>query len=114
MSKLVLHLFRNDPAALSTVPALAERMQQAGGADRPAFEVYVFGPAEAALSATDRAEFNTRIDGLVKLGVRVTTCIGLAQQAGAEAAFRARGLVLESAAVAFPRFAAEAATVITF
>jgi hypothetical protein len=114
MSKLVLHLFRNDPAALSTVPTLAERMQQAGDADRPAFEVYVFGPAEAALSATDRAEFNTRIDGLVKLGVRVTTCIGLAQQAGAEAAFRARGLALESAALAFPRFAAEGATVITF
>jgi hypothetical protein len=112
MSKLVLHLFHNDPAALSTVPTLAERMQQA--ADRPAFEVYVFGPAEGALSANDRAEFNARVDGLVKLGVRVTTCIGLAQQAGAEAAFRARGLLLESAAVAFPRFAAEAATVITF
>ena len=114
MSKLVLHLFHNDPAALATVPAMAERLHQATDAARPALEVYVFGPAEGALSAPDRAEFNTRIDGLVKLGVRVTTCIGLAQQAGAEAAFRARGLVLESAAVAFPRFAAEAATVITF
>lgn len=114
MPKLVLHLFRNDPAALATVPALAERLQQVPDPARPAFEVYVFGPAEGALSAADRAEFNAHIDGLVKLGVRVTTCIGLAQQAGAEAAFRARGLGLESAAVAFPRFAAEGATVIGF
>lgn len=114
MSKLVLHLFHNDPAALSTVPTLAERMQQAAEVDRPAFEVYIFGPAEGALSASDRAEFNARVDGLIKLGVRVTTCIGLAQQAGAEAAFRARGLLFESAALAFPRFAAEGATVITF
>jgi hypothetical protein len=114
MSKLVLHLFHNDPAALATVPALAERLHQATELPRPALEVYVFGPAEGALSASDRPEFNSRIDGLVKLGVRVTTCIGLAQQAGAEAAFRARGLALESAAVAFPRFAAETATVITF
>jgi len=114
MSKLVLHLFHNDPAALATVPALAERLHQATDESRPALEIFVFGPAEGALSASDRAEFNARVDGLVKLGVRVTTCIGLAQQAGAEVAFRARGLALESAAVAFPRFAAEAATVITF
>ena len=92
MPKLVLHLFHADPAALATVPTLAERIHQ----------------------APDRAEFNARIDSLVRLDVRVTSCIGLAQQAGAEAAFRARGLVLESAAVAFPRFAAEGATLIAF
>jgi hypothetical protein len=114
MSKLVLHLFHADPAALATVPALAERLHQAPDAAKPALEVFVFGPAEGALSASDRAEFNGRIDGLLELGVRVTTCIGLAQQAGAEAAFRARGLALESAAVAFPRFASEMATVVTF
>ena len=114
MAKVVLHLFHADAAALATVPALAERMHQATDASRPALEVYVFGPAEGALSASDRAEFNSRVDALVKTGVRVTTCIGLAQQAGAEAAFHERGLALESAAVAFPRFAAEGATVITF
>lgn len=114
MPKLVLHLFHSDPAALSTVPKMAERLHLAGAQSGPALEVFVFGPAEAALSAPDHAEFNAQIDGLVRLGVRVTTCIGLAQQAGAEAAFRARGLILESAAVAFPRFATETATVITF
>jgi hypothetical protein len=114
MSKLVLHLFRNDPAALATVPKMAERLHLAATPSGPALEVYVFGPAEGALSAPDHAEFNAQIDGLIRLGVRISTCTGLAQQAGAEAAFLARGLALESAAVAFPRFATEAATVITF
>jgi hypothetical protein len=114
MTKLVLHLFHADPAALATVPALAERLHQANDPAKPTLEVFVFGPAEGALSASDRPEFNASIDGLVKLGVRVTTCTGLAQKAGAEAAFRARGLAMESAAVAFPRFAAEAASVVTF
>lgn len=91
MSKLVLHLFHDDPASLSTVPA-----------------------AEGALAGTERKDYNAQIDNLVKLGVRVTACIGLAQKYGAEAAFRGRGIALESAALAFPRFASEAATVISF
>lgn len=114
MSKLVLHLFHDDAPSLSTVAALAERMHQTPGGSAAALEVYVFGPAEAVLAAPDRTEFNAQIDNLVKQGVRVTTCIGLAQKFGAEAAFRARGIALESAALAFPRFAAEAATVISF
>jgi hypothetical protein len=114
MSKLVLHLFHGDPAALAAVPALAERINQAGEPQRPSLEIFIFGPAEGALSAPDRSEFNARVDGLIRAGVRVTTCIGLAQQAGQEAAFRARGLLLESAALAFPRYAAEGASVVTF
>lgn len=113
-AKLVLHLFNSNPAALATVPSLADRLRQNPGADKEPFEIYVFGPAEGALSSADQPEFNARIDELVHQGVKVTTCIGLAQKAGAEAAFKARGLALESAAVAFPRFAAEGATVITF
>lgn len=65
MSKLVLHLFHDDLAALNIVPAMADRLHQGAGADAPALEVAIFGPAEAALSARDRAEFNARIDGLV-------------------------------------------------
>jgi hypothetical protein len=114
MSKLVLHIFHSDPASLATGASLAERLHQAPEPGRTPLEVYLFGPAEGALSAPDQAAFNARIDGLVKSGVRVVACIGLAQQAGAEAAFRARGIALESAAVAFPRYAAEGATVITF
>lgn len=112
MTKLVLHLFHADPAALATVPALAERIH--GTPQTSALEVYLFGPAEQALTSPEAKAFNDQIDGLVKAGVRVTTCIGIAQKMGAEAAFTARGLALESAAVAFPRFAAEGATVISF
>jgi hypothetical protein len=114
INKLVLHLFKAKPAALMTVPTLAGRLHAANEAGKPALEVFIFGPAERALSSPDQAEFNAQIDGLVGSGIRVTTCTGLAQQAGAEAAFLARGLAMESAAIAFPRFAAEGATVITF
>jgi hypothetical protein len=112
MSKLVLHIFHADPASLATVPALAERIH---GARQPSsLEVYLFGPAEQALANPEAKAFNDQIDGLAKSGVRVTTCIGIAQKMGAEAAFTARGLALESAATAFPRFAAEGATVMSF
>ncbi len=114
MSKLVLHLFHDDPGALSTVPALAERIFQARDAGESELEVYVFGPAESVLSNPERKDFNASMDNLVKLGARVTACIGLAQKLGSEEAFRRRGIALESAAVAFPRFAREAAAVISF
>lgn len=90
MSTLIPHLFHDHAASLSTLSALAERMQLAEGALVP------------------------QIDSLVKQGVRLTTYIGLAQKSGSEAAFRARGITLESAALGFPRFAAEAATAICF
>jgi cobalt-zinc-cadmium efflux system protein len=59
-----------------------------------ALEVYVFGPAERMLADPDKTDFNAQI--------------------GAEDAFRVYNMGLESAAVAFPRFAAESATVISF
>ncbi len=111
MSKTVLHLFHADPASMKTVPALAERIHASGNSS---LEVYVFGPAEQMLTRPDQVEFNTMIDKVVADGVPVTACIGIAQQIGAEEAFRARKLNLESAAVAFPRFADEGATVISF
>lgn len=111
MSKIILHLFHADPASLQTVPALADRIRRTAGT---ALEVYLFGPAERMLADPEKTEFNAQIDALVTAGVQVTTCIGIAEQIGAEAAFRTRGLALESAAIAFPRFAAEGATVISF
>lgn len=63
-AKLVLHLFNSNPAALATVPSLADRLRQNPGAEQQPFEVYVFGPAEAALSSADQAAFNAQIDGL--------------------------------------------------
>lgn len=77
-------------------------MQQSTKRTGADLEVYVFGPAEVGLADSNRNEFNAQIDSLLKLGVRVTTCIGLAQKFGAEAAFRTRKIALESAALAFP------------
>jgi len=85
MSKTVLHLFHADPASMKTVPALAERIHGSGEAS---LEVYVFGPAQQMLANSVQAEFNAMIDKLVADGVSVTTCIGIAQQIGAEEAFQ--------------------------
>lgn len=90
------------------------RLQQAADPARAAPEVCIFGPAEGALSAAGRAGRHARIHALARPGVCVTASFGLTQQAGAEAAFRALPLGLDSAAVAFARFAAEGATVISF
>jgi hypothetical protein len=114
MSKLVFHLFHDDAGSLSTVPALVVRMLQAKPLSGVELEVYIFGPAEGALADTKRTEFNAQIDNVVKLGARVTACIGLAQKFGTEEAFHKRGIALESAAIAFPRFTIEGSTVITF
>jgi hypothetical protein len=103
MSKLIPHLFHDHAASLSTLPALAERMHQVQNGSDAALRVYIVGPAEGALVP--------QIDSLVKQGVRLTTYIGLAQKSGSEAAFRARGITLESAALGF---ADEAATAISF
>jgi len=111
MPQTVLHLFHADPASLQTVPALAQRINSVPDGE---LEVYVFGPAEQMLANPEQGDFNTQIDALLTAGVRVTTCIGIAQQIGAETAFRDRKLALESAATAFPRFAAEGASVISF
>ena len=106
--------YSTTPNSLSTVPALVERMQQSKAGAVGDLEVYVFGPAEGALADPKRLEFNAQIDNLLRLGARVTACIGLAQKFGSESAFRARGIAPEAAALAVPRFAIEQATVITF
>jgi hypothetical protein len=98
MPKTVLHLFHADPASSETVE----------------LEVYVFGPAERMVADVGQAELNPQIDALVKAGGRVMTCIGIAQQNGAEDAFRNRNFALKSAAIAFPKFASEQACVINF
>ncbi|MFN7223054.1 MAG: hypothetical protein ACK4MS_03430 [Paracoccaceae bacterium] len=77
-------------------------------------DLYIFGPAERMLANPEQTEFHAQTDTLVTAGVTVTTCIGIAQQIGADVAFRARNLGLESAAIAFPRFANEGAIMISF
>lgn len=114
MAKLVFHLFHDDAGSLSTVPARVKRMVKAEPRSGVDLEVYIFGSAEAALANAEHVEFNAQVDSLIKLGASVSACIGLAQKFSVEEAFRSRGIALESAATAFPRFAIEGATVITF
>lgn len=111
MAKTVLHLFHADRASMKSVPALAERVRSAS---EGALEIYVFGPAEQMLANPEQVDFNAQIDALVKAGVQVTTCIGIAQQINVAATVHGRNLELESATTTFPRFASKGANVISF
>lgn len=91
---------------------MAERIYSAQPNGMP--EVYLFGPAERMLADPEQAEFNKQVDTHGETGLRVTNCVGIVQQIGAEAAFRARKLTLGSACEARRPFAAEGATVISF
>ena len=51
-------------------------------------------PGMLALADAGQTEFNAQIDALVTAGVRVTTCIGIAQQIGSEAVFHDRNIAL--------------------
>jgi hypothetical protein len=114
MSKVVIHLFHDDAASLGTGSHVAERIRQVMVERGTQLEAYVFGPAEKALMAADRHEFNQQIDVLIGAGVPVGTCISIAEGLGAVETFKTRGLRLEYARDAFVRFALEGATVIGF
>jgi hypothetical protein len=114
MSKLVIHVFHDDPASLSSAGQVAERIRQVKAERGVELEVYVFGPAQKALLNPECAEFNDRIDVLTCDGVPVGTCPAMAEALHVAETLRARGLGLEDASDAFIRFALDGATVISF
>ncbi len=114
MTKVAVHIFHDDASALGSGSHVAERIRQVIAENGVALEVYVFGPAEKALTDSARDAFNATIDGLIAAGISVGTCIDIAERMGQRAAFELRGLRLEYARDAFVRLAREGATVISF
>ncbi|MFN4141229.1 hypothetical protein [Aestuariivirga sp.] len=62
----------------------------------------------------DQPAINTTIDAPMKAGVQVRVSSGIAQQIGAETAFRACTPALDSEAGSFPRSATDGPKVISF
>lgn len=114
MTKIAVHIFHDDTSSLGSGSHVAERMRQITKESGVPVDVYVFGPAEKALADPSRDLFNATIDSLIAAGVRVGTCIDIADKLGQQAAFASRGLRLEYARDAFVRLAREGATVISF
>jgi hypothetical protein len=117
MSKSVIHLFHGDDDSLSAGSHVAERVRQVAAERGVTLEVFCFGPAQGALSASDspvRTEYNQQIDELIAAGVPVGACLNAARAAGTEEALTARGITLQFARDAFVRYAVEGATVLTF
>ena len=118
MAKSVIHLFHADDDSLSAGSHVAERIRQVAAQNDVSFEVFCFGPAQSALSATSDSpvlrEYNEQIDALIAAGVPVGTCVNAARANGHEEELTARGVTLSFARDAFVRYALEGASVITF
>lgn len=114
MKKLVVHVFHADPDSLSTSAHVSERIRQVAADRGVQLEVFLFGPAEAALLDAAAAEYNATIDDLARQGVAVFTCLNTARDLGAEATFAARGIQTAFARDKFVEYAADDATVISF
>jgi hypothetical protein len=118
MAKTVIHLFNDNDAALTAGSHVAERVRQVAAERNVELEVFLFGPAQAALTAPSEAParlaFKAQIAELAKAGVRVGACINAANSAGTANELQSRGIALEFARDAFVRFGLEAAAVLTF
>jgi hypothetical protein len=118
MKKVVIHIFHADADSLGAGSHVAERIRQVASDQGAELEVYLFGPAQAALNdgTTDpaTAEYNAQIDALVAAGVPVGACLNAAEAAKVDKILTDRGIRLQYARDAFIRFALEGATVIGF
>lgn len=118
MAKTVIYLFNDNDAALNAGSHVAERVRQVASEKGVELEVYLFGPAQSALTAPSdspvRGAFKKQIAELAKAGVRVGACLNAANGAGTAAEITALGISLEIARHAFVRFGLEGAAVITF
>jgi hypothetical protein len=114
MKKVVIHIFHADESSLGTGSHVSERIRQVIGERGVELEVYVFGPAEKALSDPARAEYRNTLVSLAQNGVPVHVCRSIAEDMGKAEEFTRLGFTLEYARDAFVRYALEDATVISF
>lgn len=117
MPRTIIHIFHDDDASLVTGSRVASRINEVASESGLQVEVFVFGPAQAALTAHGTPaldNFRRNIDALLEQGVVVGSCINAARDAGTDDELASRGLQLEVARDAFIRFSLEGATVLTF
>ncbi len=118
MSKTVIFIFHDDINALSAGSHVAERIRQVKDEQGLELEVFLFGPAQSALTAENQskevAEYNQQINELTSNGVTVGACLNAANANGQSKELKERGINLEYARDAFVRFGLESASVISF
>ncbi|WP_018466123.1 hypothetical protein [Calidithermus timidus] len=114
MKKVVIHIFHADEGSLGAGSHVSERIRQVMQERGVNLEVYIFGPAEKALLNPELQDYNTTVDGLIRAGVPVYTCLNTAKALGAEESLSQRGLRLAYARDKFVEYALEGATVISF
>jgi intracellular sulfur oxidation DsrE/DsrF family protein len=117
MAKTVVHIFHDDPDALTIGSRLPQRIREVSEEQGVEVEVFCFGAAQRRLTASETEAdqtFNRQVDELIALGVPVGACVNAARADGAEEQLLARGLTLRVARDEFLRFTLEGATVVSF
>ena len=118
MAKTAVLIFHDDDASLRVGVSVSERMRQVAPDAGVEIEVFVFGPAQAVLSAHDDGEtreaFREAVDELIGQGVVVGACVNVARANDVEAHLAARGLRLDFARDVFLRWGHEGAAVLSF
>jgi intracellular sulfur oxidation DsrE/DsrF family protein len=113
MKKLVIHIFHTHEGAAETGAKLSERIRLVAGERGISLELFIFGPAIAALVDPAQPAFRDALAALVQLHVPVRVCRQTVEMMGKVELLTSLGFELEYARDAFIRFALEGATVIS-
>lgn len=113
MKKLVIHIFHAHESAPDTGAKLSERIRMVAAERDISLELFIFGPAIAALIDPAQPAFRDALAALARQKVPVHVCQQTVEMMGKVEMLANLGFELEFARDAFIRFALEGATVIS-
>jgi len=113
MKKLVIHIFHTHEGSTDIGPKLAERIRLVAAERGASLELFIFGPAIAALADPAQPAFRDALAALAQQQVPILVCRQTVEMMGKAEMLTSLGFRLEYARDAFIRFALEGATVIS-
>ena len=112
MNKLVIHIFHTHEGSTDIGPKLAERVRLVAAEREVSLELFIFGPAIAALVDPAQLAFRDALAALAQQNVPILVCRQTVEMMGKAELLMGLGFKLEYARDTFIRYALEGATVI--
>ena len=113
MKKIVIHIFHTHEGSTDIGPKLAERIRLLAAERDVTLELFIFGPAIAALVDPAQSGFRDALAALAQQKVPILVCRQTVEMMGKGEMVAGLGFSLEYARDAFIRFAMDGATVIS-
>ena len=113
MKKLVIHIFHTHEGSTDIGPKLAERIRLVAAEREVSLELFIFGPAIAALADPEQPVFRDALAALAQQQVPILVCRQTVEMMEKADMLTSLGFSLEYARDAFIRFALEGAAVIS-